>query len=336
MEHRHDIQQTLGWFSSENFMPHGHCYLWTPELLWTFVVSETLIVLSYFSIPFALIYFVGKRRDLQFDWMFKLFSVFIFACGITHLLGIWTIWHPDYWADALAKACTAAISLVAAVLLWRLIPAALKIPTTRQLEQAVAQLEQEVMQRKEAEAQLAQLKSASDERFYILFEQAAAGVAEVDAATGNILRINGKYCDMLGYAQDELLGSDSLSVMHPEDAPAGKRKIRELKEWKLPGCSLEQRQLRKDGGAIWVNMAISPVWRTGGFPATLIVIAQDITERKRAEAELGRQLDELRRWHGVMLGRETRVLELKAEVNALLAAAGQPPRYADAAPAEPS
>ena len=61
----------------------------------------------------------------------------------------------------------------------------------------------------------------------------------------------------------------------------------------------------------------------------------DITERKRNEAQLLEQLDELRRWQQATLGREGRVLEMKKEVNHLLAAQGQPPRYPSAADGEP-
>ncbi len=122
-------------------MPHGHCYLWTPSLLWTFVVSEGLIALSYFSIPVGIIYYVEKREDIDFNWMFILFSLFIFSCGITHLIGIWTIWQPDYWMDAAFKAVTAAISFVTAVMLWPLIPKLLKMPSHKQLEHVVVQLQ---------------------------------------------------------------------------------------------------------------------------------------------------------------------------------------------------
>jgi len=50
-------------------------------------------------------------------------------------------------------------------------------------------------------------------------------------------------------------------------------------------------------------------------------------ERKRADAEIQKQLHELQRWHEATLGREERVLELKREVNELLAAQNLPPRY---------
>lgn len=156
------------WGSASGFIPHGHCYLWTPALLWTFVLAEGVIVLSYFSIPLGLMYFVRKRRDFQFNWIFVLFSLFIFACGTTHLMGIWTIWNPDYWLDAAIKAGTAAVSLITAVLLWPLIPKALKLPSTRQLEDTIRQLQDEVARRTAAEAKLASSNQALKQRSHQL------------------------------------------------------------------------------------------------------------------------------------------------------------------------
>lgn len=327
----HAAHYALGWAGADGFMPHGHCYLWTPELLWTYVIAESVIVLSYLSIALALWYFVGKRRDLQFNWMFKLFSLFIFACGATHAMGIWTIWHPDYWLDALVKAATALVSLVAAILIWPLIPRALKLPSTKQLEDAVTQLQQEVGQRKEAESELARLKQASDERYRILFEQAAVGVAELDSNTGAFLHANGKYCDILGYDRKEILNINCHAVTYPDDLPLLREKMRALKEGAIPEFSLEQRQLRKDGSIIWASITVSPMWQPGMQPGTHIAVVQDITARKQAETTLNEQFSELHRWHETTLGRESRVLELKREVNELLAGSGLPPRYPSAA-----
>jgi hypothetical protein len=53
----------------------------------------------------------------------------------------------------------------------------------------------------------------------------------------------------------------------------------------------------------------------------------DITERKKAEAEIQQQLDELRRWQAVMLEREDRNMKLKREVNELVRRLGEPIRY---------
>ena len=62
------------WIVPSQFMPHGHCYLWSPTLLWLYVVSDTIIFISYYTIPVTLLYFLKKRPDLQFNWVILLFS----------------------------------------------------------------------------------------------------------------------------------------------------------------------------------------------------------------------------------------------------------------------
>ena len=120
-----------------NLLPHGFCINWTPALLWLYVISDALIVLAYYSIPISLAYFVWHRKDLQFNWIFKLFGAFILACGSTHLLGIITLWHPIYWIDASMKALTALVSVITAIALVFLIPKALKLPSPKQLDEEV-------------------------------------------------------------------------------------------------------------------------------------------------------------------------------------------------------
>ena len=149
---------------SQGFMPHGHCYLWTPGLLWTYVVSDAAIGLAYYAIPAGIAYFMRKRSDLQFNWRYTLFAIFIFACGTTHFLGVWTIWNPDYYLDASVRALTAIASGVTAVLLWPLIPKALQLPNTTRLQQAVRQLEHEVEERRGAEAKLEALRATLEHR----------------------------------------------------------------------------------------------------------------------------------------------------------------------------
>eukprot|EP01035_Chromulina_nebulosa_P054995 gene54995-75355_t len=101
------------------FMPHGQCYLWEPGLMGLHVVADSLIALSYYSIPLLILYFVRKRRDIPFPAIFLMFGAFIVACGTTHLLEVWTVWHPHYWLSGSVKAATALISLITAVALVR-------------------------------------------------------------------------------------------------------------------------------------------------------------------------------------------------------------------------
>src|SRR5919199_4907338 len=101
--------QSVQEFFSGNFMAHGYCFLWKPELVWLHAGSDFLIALAYFSIPLLLLYFVHRRQDVPFQGIFFLFSAFIVSCGTGHLLDIWTLWYPDYWLSGLTKAVTAIV-----------------------------------------------------------------------------------------------------------------------------------------------------------------------------------------------------------------------------------
>ena len=155
------LQQLL---SEGNFMPHGMCYLWRPDVLLLHVASDSLITLAYFSIPFTLVYFAHKRTDLQFHWMFICFAVFIIACGTTHLMEIWVIWHPTYWLSGSIKALTALASVPTAILLVKLIPQALRLPSPSALRRANETLEQEIAERKRAQAEAHRVNEQLEER----------------------------------------------------------------------------------------------------------------------------------------------------------------------------
>lgn len=127
-------------FSSHDLLPHGFCYQWKPALLWLHAISDTLIALAYFLIPVALIYFVRRRRDLPFSWMFVCFGVFIAACGATHLMEVWTLWVPAYWLSGGVKVITAIASVPTALFLIHLMPRALSLPSPDEMRAANEEL----------------------------------------------------------------------------------------------------------------------------------------------------------------------------------------------------
>ena len=93
---------------------------------------------------------------------------------------------------------------------------------------------------------------------------------------------------------------------------------------------LEHSIVRKDNGEVRHLLEKCEHMRDpGGRVIRSIGIVCDITDRKKAESERSRQLDELKRWYTVTLGREQRVGELKSEVNRLAARLGLPPPYAE-------
>ncbi|MEH2207293.1 MAG: ATP-binding protein [Nostoc sp.] len=141
-------------FHSNGFIPHGHCYLWQTGLVWLHIISDATIALAYYSIPFLLIYFISKRKDVPFNGVFLLFGAFIIACGTGHLMDIWTLWHPDYWVAGSLKALTAIISIYTAFALFYLMPQALTLPSPTQLEVINRALSTEIVERKRIEKEL--------------------------------------------------------------------------------------------------------------------------------------------------------------------------------------
>lgn len=118
------------------FTPHGMCMVWDPALVWTMVAADTLIFLSYYSIPMALFIFLRRRPDLRFRGIFYLAGFFVLACGTTHLIALVTLWHPVYWIAAAAKVMTAAVSVATAVVAWPLLPKAVALPSPQRLHEA--------------------------------------------------------------------------------------------------------------------------------------------------------------------------------------------------------
>lgn len=83
-------------------MPHIHCYLGSQPLVWTMVVTDTLIGLAYIAISITLWSLIRKIK-LKFSLIVVCFGVFIGACGATHFMEVWTLWRPDYWIAAASK-----------------------------------------------------------------------------------------------------------------------------------------------------------------------------------------------------------------------------------------
>jgi len=139
--------------------------------------------------------------------------------------------------------------------------------------------------RKRAEEQLKE----SEERFRNTFEQAAVGICHL-ALSGTLVRINRRFCDILGYTQEELLGWTLDHTIHPEDRAAEQENVARLLSREIDNYSLEMRQLRKDGSLVWVNFTKSLVCGSKGEPKYLAGVIEDVTANREAQ-ELRRERD---------------------------------------------
>ncbi len=126
--------------------PHGFCLTWAPGLLWLHAASDAVVALAYFSIPLALVRFVLQRRDLAYHWIAYLFGGFILACGMTHVMAIYTLWVPAYGVEGLIKLATAVLSIATASILWPLVPRLVALPSPSSLRELNAKLSDTVVE----------------------------------------------------------------------------------------------------------------------------------------------------------------------------------------------
>jgi PAS domain S-box-containing protein len=133
----------------------------------------------------------------------------------------------------------------------------------------------------------------SEERFRGTFENAAVGIAHVDI-TGRLVRVNEKFCTIVGYPREQLLRRTFQDITHPDDQPVSNEVWRALLRGESPGITMEKRYLRQDGSTVWVELVVSLQRDAAGNPEYTIAIVRDISERKRAAEEIGRLNQELR------------------------------------------
>ncbi len=137
----------------------------------------------------------------------------------------------------------------------------------------------------------------SEIRFRQTFELAASGMAHV-SLEGRLLRVNRRLCEILGYAEDELLGRTVKEISHPEDRDATDAQRARVRSREIASARFEKRYLHKDGAVVWASLTVALARDAAGDPEYEIAVFEDITERK---AHLER-IERLTRVHAVLSG----------------------------------
>ncbi|HEY3358016.1 MAG TPA: HAMP domain-containing sensor histidine kinase [Polyangia bacterium] len=268
------------WFG-QGFMPHGHCYLWTPSMVVTQATSNTLIGLAYMVIAAALVYLVRRVQDVPFRWMYLAFGVFIVTCGCTHLLDTWTIWTPVYWLDAGVRVITAIASVGTAVLLFPLIPKAIA------LGDAAAVAHTRGVQLEQVNRELALLYERTRETL----AEAIPQLVFTGTPAGQIDYFNARWQEYAG--ADAGSAGRLAAAVHPDDAAA--------LEGRRAAClasgepfAIEVRLRRRDGAYRWHLARALPLRDEGGRIVKWFGTATDIDDQKRVAEERERLLLETR------------------------------------------
>jgi PAS domain S-box-containing protein len=265
----------------DDFMPHVYC-LRDPAVIALHIGSDAVIAFSYFVIPFALLLLRHKRRDIKYGWMFMLFGIFIVACGATHLMAIYTLWHPVYRLEGLIKGITAIASLPTALLLLKLVPTVAKLPSQEQHRR-------ESEERARAEAAWKTLQNVLDCATNISI---IAGDIE-----GGITIFNRGAENMLGYRSDEMIGKSPLVFHLESEVIARGLELTQETGRQVQGAEVfvedlrrgrtEEREwtyVRKDGSRFSVNLVVNSLRDASGEALGFLGVAMDISARKKAEA----------------------------------------------------
>jgi PAS domain S-box-containing protein len=248
--------------------PHGLCLLWRPELIWLHVGSDALIALSYFSIPFALAVFVSRRPDVKYGWVFWSFAAFIMACGLTHVMSIWTLWVPDYALEGGIKVVTAASSIATATALWPLLPKILAIPTPAEFRRVGQALD-------ETERELRLLVDGVTDHAIFMLDPA-----------GRVTSWNAGAERIFGYRPQDIIGRH-FSAFYTDDA----------RRDGVPGQALELAakdgryenealHLRRDGSRFWASLVVNAIHDADGRLIGFAKITRDVTDVREAQERL--------------------------------------------------
>jgi two-component system, cell cycle sensor histidine kinase and response regulator CckA len=260
------------WLSSRsllasNFLPHWYCFVGNKRLLWTTVIADLLIGLSYVVISATLAQLVRRAgRSLPYTGFFWAFGLFIASCGVTHFMEVMTVWKPVYWLAATTKVLTAAVSAGTALVL--LIAADDIVDFVLTAREAVTR--------------------RGFERFRALVEAAPMAVVSSDLE-GKITAWNPTAEHLFGWTAAQVIGK-SVPLVPPE-------KVDEYDELQLKTIAgeitkgLETIRLDSQGKRIPVSISVAPVLDENKSLTGTIAVIEDVTERKRIAHEL-KQLEQ--------------------------------------------
>lgn len=293
----------------------------TPLLMMVMAISNALIAISYASIPFFLIIFVRKRKDIPFTWLFFLFGLFILACGTTHIVHIIGLWWPVDWWQATVDLFCAIISLATAIVIWPVLPKLLAIPSPEQLrmvndelqrekdkleytqkelkkaydevEQRVKErteelvllnksLQEEINERKHAEKALKE----SEVKFRRFFDNTPLPLCYVDKS-GEITLRNDRFIKVFGYTYAEV---PTLKEWWLTAYPDNEYRKWVMQNWELSVASAKETGLDIQSDMYKItckdgtvrDIIISGITINDNYLATFV----DFTDRKKAEDEI--------------------------------------------------
>lgn len=128
-----------------------------------------------------------------------------------------------------------------------------------------------------------EFQNLTDETLWKGFNEGPIGLSVVDM-DHRYVRINDRFCDMLGYTETEIAQYTFPEITHPEDVEVDLMYAEQVIRGERPFCQIEKRMIRKDGSTLWTGVSATVMRAPNGEPLYGMAMYEDITTRKRSEA----------------------------------------------------
>lgn len=294
-----DRGESLGTFFSKlidgsDFPARWNCGTWTLPVGCLHIVSDFLTFCAYFAIPLMIAFYLIRRRDgIPFPKVAALFAAFIMLCGAGHLIEVLIFWWPVYRLAGLVKLATATVSVITAIVLYRLLPAALELPAMSRVN---AQLREEVVQRTAAE------RAATVADAYtraILNNTTTVSIIATDPS-GVITLFNRGAEQLLGFTADEAVGKLQAEQFHDRaelaercqaaalPIPTEVSRLTALVVLTAPRSGVERdwTYITRTGERRLVTLTTSRLTDDDGVSLGYLSVAADVTQQRAREHEL--------------------------------------------------
>ncbi len=263
-------------FDTGKWPPRWHCGKWSEFHGWLYIISDLLIWAAYFTIPFLLIQFIVRKKDIPFPKIFWLFGTFILACGTTHLIDALIFWVPIYNFSALIRFFTALVSWGTIIALYKILPEAFSLKTPAELERVVNERTNELHK------SIQKSKFIADAMPQIVWNAKPDGTVEYVNVQG--LKYTGK-------SLEELSGEGWADILHPQDRDKFLEKFTHALN-NLDEFEFESRIQNAEGKYLWHLTRALPHRDEDGNILIWVGTATDIEIQKQNASMLERKVDE--------------------------------------------
>ena len=262
-------------------IPHGYCIAWQPGLIAALVIGNLLIALAYFTIPLVILKFIRQRKDIDFKYLHWLFAGFIVTCGITHLLHVIELWYPVYYLEAWMDILTALVSVAASVLLWKLLPVLVSLPSSNQLQAANEELKKVSDELRDKETQLRSLGDSLPDSYLYQYTLEGDKPRFLYVSSG-VERLNGVKVESV--MQDAMLLLGQIETKQLDAYVAAQA----ASQRDMTDFAMDIHMLKAGGEWRWLQVRSRPRKKNDG-QIVWDGLVTDITDRHLLDTEINRQ-----------------------------------------------